>query len=65
MRRPYKIRILEDPSRERRTRLAELSKTVRAGLYLVPAEIVAECILRHLGLGLGLGKCRELWHQQR
>jgi hypothetical protein len=57
MRRPYKITILEDPSPERRTKLAKLTKTIRAGLYLVPAETVAKSVLLHL--------CRELSPQQR
>ena len=61
MRRPYRIRILEDPSREQRTKLAELRKSVRAGLYSVPAEAVAKSILRHLGFG----EYRERSHQQR
>ena len=34
MRRPYKITILEAPSPERRKKLAKLTKTIRAGLYL-------------------------------
>lgn len=57
MRRPYKTRILEDPSSKRRTKLAKLTKTVRAGLYLVPADTVAKSVLRHL--------YRELSPQQR
>ena len=61
MRRPYKIRILEDPSRERRMRLAKLWEALRAGLYWVPAETVAKSVLRHFGFE----ECRELSHQQR
>ena len=61
MRRPYEIRTLEDPSRARRMRLAKLREAVRAGLYWVPAEIVAKSILQHLGFG----KSRELSHQKR
>ena len=61
MRRPCKIRIREDPSRERRMRLGQLRKTVRAGLYSVPAETVANGILRHFGFE----ERRELSHQQR
>ena len=57
MRRPYKITILEAPSPERRKKLAKLTKTIRAGLYLIPAETLAKSVLRHL--------CRELSPQQR
>lgn len=49
MRRPYKT-ILEDPSSKRRTKLAKLTKTIRAGRYSIPAETVAKSVLPHLYL---------------
>ena len=61
MRRPDKIRILQDPSRERSMQLAKLREAVRAGLYWVPTETVAKSILRHFGFEW----CRELSHQKR